>query len=305
MTKTAEYPQSTFVPPAPTRTVSVGRRLSSAPLPQSVSRARSAAKKLVWTAFEARLVTTPVRYAYRELVAPQTGDYTLRHSGGHFSLRHRSGDVDIFRKFYAYGYYAWPSDVTAHLQRLNRPLHVLDLGANIGFFDVHAREQLPIGSVVCFEPDPDNARVLERVRVANGANWEIVRACASNQGGQVMFKSGRQNFSQIASDGDFSVPCVDVMPYIAEADLIKMNIEGSEWEILEDPRLADTSGAWIVEYHRIRNPERDITDHVQSLFHRAGYTTQVAVCHQNNGLVWAWKDPEPRLGPGAPLPADL
>ncbi len=271
------------------RSLTVGRRMASAPLPKRLEPLRSVAKKLAWTAFEARLVDSPARYAFRELVRPRVADYSLRHSGGRVVLRHRSGDIDIFRKFYAYGYYDWPPEVSARLRGLGRPVRVLDLGANIGMFDVHTLAAIDVGQVVAFEPDPANADVLARVRAANGGDWNLVRACASNRSGMVMFKSGDKNFSRIEETGDFSIPTVDVYPYVDDADLVKMNIEGSEWEVLGDARLADATAVWIVEYHRMRNPDADIYQLVRSLFERAGYTTRVAVKHDQNGLIWAWK----------------
>ena len=271
--------------------VALGQRLASAPWPKQLELLRSGSKKLAWTVFEARQVRTPWRYAFRELVRPTLGDYALRDNDGRFSVRHRTGDVDILRKFYAYGYYEWPGEVRAQLTALDRPIDVLDLGANIGFFQVHARSQLPIGKVVGFEPDPSNAAVLERVRTANGADWEIIHACASNSDGEVRFKSGHQNFSRIESDGDRVVPKRDVFPYIAQADLVKMNVEGSEWEILEDLRMAEVSPVWIVEYHRIRNPSEDINSLACHLFERVGYTTRITMSHRGNGLLWAWKPP--------------
>jgi FkbM family methyltransferase len=263
--------------------------MAAARLPRRLAAVRSVAKKLVWTGYEARLVQTPWRYALRELVRPRLADYTLRGHRGRISLRHRSGDIDIFRKFYAYGYYDWPAEVITALQGVGRPLNVLDLGANIGFFQVHARGHLPIASITGFEPDPDNAEVLERTCAANGGDWHIVRACAANRDGMTAFSSGQKNFSRIASSGDCIVPTIDVFPYIARADLVKMNIEGSEWEILKDARIADTDTVWIVEYHRLRNPEHDITALVQRLFERCGYRTRIAMSHENNGLIWAFR----------------
>lgn len=265
------------------------QRLSNAPLPRPVARLISASKKLVWTVLEARLVTTPLRYAYRELFGSGIADYQLRQSGIRFAVRHKSGDVDIFRKFYAYRYYEWPAAVRDKLTALGRPINTLDLGGNIGFFEVHTREQMPVGQVVAFEPDPANGSVWERVRDANSADWELVRACASNREGTVRFKSGAHNFSRISGDGDFTVEALDAFPYIEQADLVKVNIEGSEWEILEDPRMMSTDQVWIVEYHRIRNPSSDITAHVCKLLEQAGYTTEVTASHIDNGLVWAWR----------------
>ncbi len=271
------------------RSVRVGRRISSANWPRPLEGLRTATKKLAWTALEARLVSSPVRYALRELAVPQRGDYALRDGGGRFSVRHRSGDIDILRKFYAYGYYDLPEEVAARLRSLGRAVDVLDLGANIGFFEVFTRDRLPVGRVVCFEPDPANAAILERVRAANGADWEIVRACASNRDGSASFSTGRKNFSRIGSGGDTDIATVDVFGHIAEADLVKMNIEGSEWDILHDARLSGTSASWIVEYHRIANPEPEIHGLARRLFERAGYTVWLAATGENNGLLWAWK----------------
>ncbi len=267
-------------------------------LPQRLEPLRSAAKKVVWTAVEARAVRSPFRYAFRELVRPTVAEYQLRGRHGRIVLRHRSGDIDIFHKFYAYGLYDWPANVIASLKGVGRPVNVVDLGANIGFFDVHTSEELDVGHVIVVEPDPNNAAVLERVRNANGANWEIIRACASNRPHVVRFRSGFHNLSRIDADGDSTTPAVDVFPLVADADLVKMNIEGAEWDILQDPRLADTSCVWIVEYHRIANPEPRITGLVQRLFGQAGYATHVVMNHDQNGLVWAWK-----ADPADPAPA--
>ncbi len=267
----------------------VGQRVTSARWPRRLEWVRTAAKKLAWTAVEARLLTTPVRYALSELTSHRRADYELRSGGARFSLRHRSGDVDIFRKFYAYGYYDLPEEVAAGLRSLGRAVNVLDLGANIGFFEVFTRDRLTIGEVVCFEPDPANSEVLQRARDANEAEWEIVRACASNRDGRARFNTGRKNFSRIGSSGDIDVATVDVFPRVAQADLVKMNIEGSEWDILHDPRLAQTSVSWIVEYHHLASPDPDIHTLSRELFERAGYSVRLAARTEDNGLLWAWK----------------
>jgi FkbM family methyltransferase len=273
----------------PLLSVRVGRRIATARWPRQLEGLRTAAKKLAWTAVEARLVDTPLRYGARELATHKQGDYALRDGGGRFTVRHHSGDVDIFRKFYAYSYYDLPDEVAEPLRALGRPVNVLDLGANIGLFEVFTRDRLPIGKVVCFEPDPANGAVLERTRSANDADWEIVKACASNKDSRARFNTGRKNFSRIGSSGDIDVATVDVFPRIAQADLVKMNIEGSEWDILDDPRLAETSARWIVEYHHIASPDPEIHTLSRALFERAGYTVRLAAKTEDNGLLWAWK----------------
>lgn len=47
-----------------------------------------------------------------------------------------------------------------------------------------------------------------------------------------------------------SVAAADVLPYLADTDLVKMDIEGGEWEILADPRLgARLHQALVLGHH--------------------------------------------------------
>ena len=273
----------------PLPSVRFGRRLASARLPRWLETPRRAAKRVAWTWVESRRVDTPLRYAARELMTHRRAAYRAHDGTARFVLRHRSGDIEIFRKFYAYGYYNLPATVSERLEALGRAVNVLDLGANIGFFEVFTRDRLQIGRVVCVEPDPYNSDVLDQVRRLNGADWEIMRACAAASDGTTQFNTGRKNLSRIGSDGDITIATRDVFPLIAAADLVKMNIEGSEWEVLADERLASTDAIWIVEYHRIANPDQDIHGHVRRLFEAGGYVVQQAQKGEENGLLWAWR----------------
>jgi len=273
----------------PILSVRLGKRITEGRWPAPLEPLRTATKRLAWLAVEAKLVRSPARYVLREVATSRRGVYALRSGSGRFSVRHRSGDIDILRKFYAYGYYDLPAEVDRRLRELRQDVRVVDLGANIGFFDVYLRDRLPVGHTICVEPDPANAAVLAGVRDANAADWELVRACASNRAGVAMFNTGRKNFSRISDDGDTAIPTIDVFPLLEQADLVKMNIEGSEWDILRDPRLAQTANVWIVEYHRIGNCDPDIHGEVVRLFERVGYTTRLAMKTHDNGLLWAWR----------------
>jgi hypothetical protein len=63
-------------------------------------------------------------------------------------------------------------------------------------------------------------------------------------------------------------PAVDVFPYLAEAALIKIDIEGAEMPLLTDPRFAELSAKIVLlEYH----PPHSRMAVVGALEH-AGYT---------------------------------
>ena len=68
---------------------------------------------------------------------------------------------------------------------------------------------------------------------------------------------------------------VDVMAQIADADLVKIDIEGGEWMLLEDPRFADSPpGALVFEYHPRFCPSGDPRERAESLLAAAGLSAQ-------------------------------
>jgi hypothetical protein len=83
----------------------------------------------------------------------------------------------------------------------------------------------------------------------------------------------------------------DVFGLLENVDLLKLDIEGSEWPILADPRMAELSVPVVmVEYHAhgapSDNPERDARDALE----RVGYVTESTLDSAPGfGVVWGWK----------------
>jgi hypothetical protein len=51
---------------------------------------------------------------------------------------------------------------------------------------------------------------------------------------------------------------VDVLPQLADADLVKIDIEGAEWPILADDRFRELKARLVVlEYHAECSPQPD------------------------------------------------
>ena len=251
---------------------------------------RKPVNRLVWGVLEARLVRETAPFllnTLRSSRAPRR--YRLKSNGSVFYLRHHTGDVAIFRKFAAYRDYDFPQAVADRLRGAS--ISVVDLGANIGLFGVHARSNADVATMVSFEPDEANAAVLERVIAEYGGSWQLVKACASNRDGEAHFAGGKANLSRIADEG-IVVPVVDAVPYLVAADLAKVNIEGAEWDILADERfVAQSPPVLILEYHKIANPEPEIHSLALRLLSAAGYSGHELVNQsEENGLIWAWKD---------------
>lgn len=242
-----------------------------------------------------------LRFALRQVAGHGTHCYELRQSGMKFHLRHRTGDVAILNKIFArdraLSSYEPPSEVAAVLDAASAP-RILDVGANIGLFGLYALTRWPGAEITAFEPDPENFRVLSRTVAANDTEnrWSAVCAAASNAPGELRFAPGHGAKAHIAGagdDGTISVTAIDFFDQQGSGvDLVKMDIEGGEWEILSDPRFATLNARAIrLEWHVLKCPEPDARAAAIGLLRAAGFTRIVDGDreHERNGVLWAWR----------------
>jgi FkbM family methyltransferase len=205
-------------------------------------------------ALRGSLVQEWLRFAGNELRRrPVTADYRLRDSGVAIALRHHTGDVLVLDEIFSQLEYEPPDEVRPALAALPAAPSVVDLGANIGLFGAWVLGRLPAARILAIEADPANAAVHRRAIEANrlGARWKLVEAFAATQAGVVQFAGGEHATSHAGSGkGSIDVPAVDVFPELAGADIVKIDIEGAEWELLADPRFAGLRTRIVVlEYH--------------------------------------------------------
>jgi FkbM family methyltransferase len=222
--------------------------------------------------------------------------YRLRGSGFVIHLRHGTADIDTFDEIFRRGHYDLPAEVEASLRRLPHALRAVDLGANIGLFGVHVTRLFAGAELVAVEPLPANTAVLMRTLEANPQtlNWRVVEACADVKDGTVPFVALDANTSRVEPGSEaLSLPAVDVFPLFQDADLVKIDIEGSEWPILMDPRLAETAPPVVaLEYHQHGCPEPDSGALARRLLEQAGYTTAASAFDlpAGQGMLWAWRE---------------
>jgi FkbM family methyltransferase len=219
--------------------------------------------------------------------------YRRRESGLPVLLRHGTDDVWTFDEVFRLRLYHPPDTVAEALGRLGRPLRILDLGANIGMFGVVALELWPDAEMEAFEPDPVNAPLLRRVVEGSGNRaWRIEEVCAGTETGEVAFASGLFNQSHVvaeATPGAIARPVLDVLPRIAAADLVKIDIEGAEWPLLADDRFGGAT-AVVMEYHPEGCPENDPHAAAARLLEGRGY--EVLPIYQGPdgvGMLWAMR----------------
>jgi FkbM family methyltransferase len=249
-----------------------------------------AVERVVATLLRATIVRESVRFAVRELAgAAGIRRYRLRGTGLFVFIRHRTPDVATLDEvFYQRQYEPPPALLSSLPQRIN----VVDLGANIGLFGLFALGRLGSVRLTAIEPDPANTALLFATRDANELDWAIVQAAAAASEGTVPFASGGFSLSRVERGPEHpEVAAVDAFHYLAGADLAKVDIEGSEWEILGDARLAtDGPRALVLEYHPYLAPGPDAAAAARHLLLEAGYEIGPSrPTAENHGVVWAWR----------------
>jgi FkbM family methyltransferase len=271
------------------------RRLAGAPGFRHLARSQTLLR--VSFALRGSLVRERLGFAAAELRRrPATGVYRLRESGVAIALRHHTGDVMVLDEIFSQREYEPPPAVTAALERLPSDVRIVDLGANIGLFGAWALGRFPEATVLAVEADPANAAVHRLAIQANDAagRWRLVEAFAATTAGTVRFAAGRHATSHAASDEDeaVDVPSIDVLPELDEAGLLKIDVEGAEWDLLADPRFpAAVPPVVVLEYHREGAPGSNPEAEADRLLRAAG----LEVIHAARkpqfgaGLVWAFR----------------
>jgi FkbM family methyltransferase len=250
------------------------------------------------------LVRRPVRFLATELLRADGRPrvWTLRDAPGRVALRSGSRDVDIFEEIFRDDEYEPPPEALAALEREGGPRLIADLGGNVGLFGLFALRRFPSARVVSYEPDPDNLPLLRRCHEewVERDRWELREVAAGNEPGALPFVSGMQAesrrpvFSERDRDDLIEVPMVDVLPDLADADLIKIDIEGGEWPILQDERFAGTKArALVLEYHGQYKPKPDASAAAHELLRAAGFETREVFTDPRPiqlGVIWAWRE---------------
>jgi FkbM family methyltransferase len=217
----------------------------------------------------------------------------LTTSGATVFLRHRSRDVDLVEEIFGVLHAYEPPDAIA--AQLRGPLRILDLGGNIGFFGAFALGRWDVQEMTSFEPDPENAAILQATIDANHVTdrWSMRRAAVSNEAGMMSFLPGHLAESRRAEPGEsgIDVPTRDLFSLDHRVDLLKIDIEGSEWPILADPRLSDLRARVLVmEWHWRFAPVPDAHAAALAFLIDAGYEIQrdhVNPPRGHTGLIWA------------------
>ncbi len=219
--------------------------------------------------------------------------YQVRSTGVPVTMMH-GRDVEALSELFVTQDYEPPAGLR---ERFSPSMRILDIGANVGMFSAWALGRFEPASIIAFEPSSESLPLLHDWADRSGAPIDIVPACAAAADGEFTFLEGRGSGSlQVTGNSDayeglVTVPAVDVLPYLRDADFAKIDIEGGEWALLADERLAQVDRLTVVmEYHRHLAPRLPALDAARDLLHAAGFETgHVNANYWGHGVLWAWK----------------
>ena len=178
-----------------------------------------------------------------ELAARYVGGHSFRYpfdvplrDGGLLRVR-SAGEVRVFWQIFVRECYRLWSDCRT----------IVDAGANIGMFSVWAAKQLPEARIFALEPYPETFSNLQYNLRANhlGAQVKAIQVALSSQSGERMMpRDGESQRRRLVPADEVTtgervvkVPCMSLADLagrweLKQIDLLKMDIEGSEWEVL-------------------------------------------------------------------------
>lgn len=179
---------------------------------------------------------------------------------------------------------------------------VVDLGANVGYSCIYWLANFPSAKVVAFEPHPAHVKQIKKHLEANHAENRVrlIPKAAGIQDGE-LYLTDQEFLSELAQTPSANSIVVEVVDCFMEIgseriDLLKMDIEGSEYTLLSDERFGQLNvRICVLEWHNTEK-YRDGRLWCQERLSQLGYQVCVGELDNSaNGLLWAWKKQGIRL----------
>ena len=202
-------------------------------------------------------------------------------------VRGGSGDFWILSEIFFNGQYVMPPGAPAEVRT------VVDTGANVGYSALWFLGEYPRCRITAFEPLPAHVAQIEKHLTGNGLRdrADLIAAAAAVADGTAVFKDEGPE-ARPADDGEgVPVALVDWFERLPEGpiDVLKMDIEGGEIPLLDDPRFAGVAArtrVFVLEWHKATS-DRGGRDWCAAKMEQAGFTvTDGAQYYGAAGILW-------------------
>ncbi len=170
--------------------------------------------------------------------------------------------------------------------------HVVDLGGNAGFSVVRFLSWFPNCRVIAIEPHPRHAEALRQNVELNGwtSRVELIQSAAGP--GMARAKLTDQGSgAKLGAENGIDVDVIDVFPLLLakRIDVLKIDIEGSEHSILDDPRFAEIDArAILMEWHRTTGVQ-DARERCCARLAGLGYTIDESFIEPGAGMIYGFR----------------
>ncbi len=171
------------------------------------------------------------------------------------------------------------------------PERVLDIGANIGLFSIWCAHHFPDSTIHAYEPNP---RILpDAAKNLAGTGVTLFPFSVGKETGFArMIDPSESRRAQITvqNDGDIKVIALDeaVQRIGGAVDLLKLDVEGTEWAIFENEKAFEHIRMIRMEYHLMGGRKlEDFSSTVRNL----GFQVDRLVPKSSVGIAWLSKQP--------------
>jgi len=152
-------------------------------------------------------------------------------------------------------------------QTLPENAYVLDCGANIGLSVIYIKRICSTATVVAFEPDSSNFKLLKANIQSHGLqNIELKNVAVWNQNMSLNFlsegsMSSKINFNEKTKQSNM-VQAIRLKDYLTKKiDFLKIDIEGAEFEVIKDIKdNMDNIKTLFIEYHGNFEQNKELTE---------------------------------------------
>ncbi|MBB1285673.1 FkbM family methyltransferase [Flavisolibacter sp. BT320] len=158
---------------------------------------------------------------------------------------------------------------------------IVDCGANIGLSVLYYKQLFPAAHILAFEPDENNFQLLSKNIAANKlVNVTLRKEAIWNKSGKISFSANESEASHISNDesaGNLvdSVRLKDVLETKEKIDLLKIDIEGAEWEVMQDcAQSLQSVKNLFLEYHGKADDTHKLVDLLQ-IVKDAGFSVYI------------------------------